>query len=100
MNLVKKLSWPCKPKKDGAYRQVLLVSNMKIVSVSPQQFIQCVEDWIKSRLCSDSNSGNVQLLQDISVLNLSTVSTENVCHGESEIRRTSRRFLLDEIPAI
>jgi hypothetical protein len=62
-------------KEDGVYQQVPLVSNMKNVSINQKQFIQSVVDRMKSRFCSDSNSENAQLLQDISVLELSTIST-------------------------
>lgn len=87
-------------KDESLFKNVTLVPNKKIIPINRNQFLQSLADRMTSRLCSDSNSDNGQLLNDISVLHPKNIKPNDVRYGESEVRRLCRRFNVDELQAI
>lgn len=86
--------------KELKFKNIVLIPHAKIIPINKNQFIQSMVDRIKSRLSSDSNTENVQLLKDISALNPVNIKTDDIRYGESEVRRICRRFNVDELEAI
>ena len=80
-----------------SFKNVPLVRKNKIIPINRAQFIQSIANRMKSRLCSDSDSENQQLLKDISALDPLNIKADNLRFGEPEIRRICRRFDIEEI---
>lgn len=85
---------------DMIFKNIILVRNTKIMPINKDQFIQSMVDRMKSRLCSDSNNENIELLKDISALDPNNIKTDDIRYGEAEVRRICRRFNVDELEAI
>lgn len=82
------------------FKNIYLVPNLKVIPIDRNQFLQSIIDRMKSRLCTESDNANEQLLKDISALHAKNINSENVRYGELEMKRICKRFDLDEFICI
>lgn len=77
------------------FKTITLTNNQKLICINPNQFITSACNNLKSRLL-DSNEHETLILNNIQILNKNTWPRDvDIRHGENEIQRLGRRFLLN-----
>lgn len=81
------------------FKNIQLSTNTKLININPKRFISSISNNLKHRLLENSNEETIiqdSLIMDISIWPENT----NIRHGENEIKRICKRFLLYEQNAI
>lgn len=77
------------------FKTITLTNNLKLVCINSNQFITSLCNNLHSRLL-DNNENETLILSDIQILNKNTWPKDiDIRHGEHEIQRLGRRFLLN-----
>lgn len=81
------------------FKNIQLSTNSKLITINPKQFISSITNNLKHRLLENSN--NETIIQDLLIMDISIwPENTNIMHGENEMKRICKRFLLNEQNAI
>lgn len=81
------------------FKNIQLSTNTKLITINPNQFISSITNNLKHRLLENSNEETI--IQDLLIMDISIwPENTNIRHGENEIKRICKRFLLNEQNAI
>lgn len=81
------------------FKNIQLSTNSKLITINPKQFISSITNNLKHRLLENSNEETI--IQDLLIMDISIwPENTNIRHGENEMKRICKRFLLNEQNAI